>query len=153
MIARVDHIEVLARNIDETLDFYVSVLGFTLWRRTLSTRDDGSILALACVRLGDMMVEIIQAQPEVLNQPVDQTRVGVRMFALRVDDMAKTIAALEHKGVEVFQAPRETAVFEGLRAEIKDPNGMRIELREWLRGDSIYHDDWQPTRPNVTKLH
>lgn len=153
MIARVDHIEVYARDIDETLGFYVDVLGFTLWRRTHSVRDDGSTLDLACVRLGDMMAEIIQAPPGVVDQPVDQTRVGMRMFALQVDDMAKTIKELERKGVEVFQAPRETAVFEGLRAEIKDPNGMRIELREWQRGDSIYNDDWQPTKPNVTKLH
>jgi len=105
------------------------------------------------VRLGDMMVEIIQAPPEVVDQPVDQTKVGMRMFALKVDDMAKTIEALARQGVEVFQAPRQSQVFEGLRAEIKDPNGMRIELREWQRGDSIYHDDWQPTKPHVTKLN
>ena len=153
MIDRVDHLEVFARDIDETLDFYVNVLGFKRWRKTLSVRDDGSTLHLACVRLGHMMVEIIQAPPEVVDQPVDQTKVGMRMFALKVDDMAKTIEALARQGVEVFQVPRQSQVFEGLRAEIKDPNGMRIELREWQRGDSIYNDDWQPTKPHVTKLN
>ncbi len=152
-IVRVDHLEVLSSDIDRTLDFYVNTLGFTLWRRTESGRDDGSSLHLACVRLGDMMVEIIKAEPDALSQPVDQTKMGMRMFALRVDDMAKTVEYLESKGVEFFQAPRETAVFEGLRAEILDPDGIRIELREWQQGDSFYNDDWQPNKPNVTKLN
>ena len=151
-IQRVDHLEVLAKDIKETRDFYVDVLGFTPWRHTHSVRDDGSEFELACVRMGDMMVEILQAPPEALDLPVDQTKVGMRMFALRVDDMAATIESLQRQGVEVHQAPRETQVFEGLRAEILDPNGMRIELREWQRGDDFHNDDWQPTRPNVTKL-
>ena len=54
-IVRVDHLEVLSSDIDRTLDFYVNTLGFTLWRRTESERDDGSSLQLACVRLGDFM--------------------------------------------------------------------------------------------------
>ena len=153
MIARIDHLEVYSKDIDRTVDFYVNTLGFTLWRRTQSTRDDGSNFELACVRLADMMVEIIKADPEMLDQPVDQTKMGMRMFALRVDDMAATVADLESKGVEFFQAPRETAVFEGLRAEILDPDGIRIELREWQRGDSFYNDDWQPNKPNVAKLN
>ncbi len=152
-IQRVDHLEVYARDIKETCDFYVDVLGFTLWRHTQSVRDDGSDFELACVRMGDMMLEIIQAPPEALDLPVDQTKVGMRMFALRVSDMAATIESLQHRGVQVYQAPRETQVFEGLRAEILDPNGMRIELREWQRGDDFHNDDWQPTRPNVTKLN
>ncbi len=153
MIARIDHLEVYSKDIDRTVDFYVDTLGFTLWRRTQSTRDDGSNFELACVRLEDMMVEIIKADPEMLDQTVDQTKMGMRMFALRVDDMAKTVEYLESKGVEFFQAPRETAVFEGLRAEILDPDGIRIELREWQRGDSFYNDDWQPSKPNVAKLN
>jgi len=153
VIGRIDHLEVYSRDIDRTIDFYVNTLGFTLGRRTESVRDDGSNLGLACVRLGDMMVEIIKADPEALDQPVDQTKMGMRMFALRVDDMAKTVEYLKDKGVEFFQAPRETGVFDGLRAEILDPDGIRIELREWQRGDSCYNDDWQPSRPNVTKLN
>ena len=153
MIARIDHLEVYSKDIDRTVDFYVDTLGFTLWRRTQSTRDDGSNFELACVRLEDMMVEIIKADPDMLDQTVDQTKMGMRMFALRVDDMAKTVEYLESKGVEFFQAPRETAVFEGLRAEILDPDGIRIELREWQRGDSFYNDDWQPSKPNVARLN
>ncbi len=153
MFERVDHLEVYSRDIDRTVDFYVNTLGFTLWRRTQSARDDGSSLDLACVRLGDTMVEIIKAQQEAMDQPVDQNKMGMRMFALRVHDMAKTVEYLEGKGVKFFQTPRETPVFEGLRAEILDPDGIRIELREWQQGDSFHNDDWQPTRPGVTKLN
>ena len=153
MIERVDHLEVYARDIQETLDFYINTLGFQMWRHTHMVRDDGSDFNLACIRMGDMMVEIIQAPPEMLDQEVDQARMGMRMFALRVNNMAETIATLEGKGVEVFQAPRASQVFEGLRAEIVDPNGMRIELREWQRGDDFFNDGWEPSTPNVTKLN
>ena len=81
-ILRVDHLEVYSSDIDRPLDFYVNTLGFNLWRRTESGRDDGSGLHPACVRLGDMMVEIIKAGPEALDQPVDQSKIGLRMFAL-----------------------------------------------------------------------
>ena len=151
MIERIDHVEVLARNIDETRDFYVNVLGFKLWRETVGQRENGVTWHLACVTLGDMMVEILQARPESMELPAEQTRVGMRMFALKVDDMAKTIAEMESKGVEISRTPRETGVFEGLRAEIKDPDGICIELREWQRGDGIFNDTWQPASVTMTR--
>ncbi len=73
-ILRVDHVEVYSSDIDRTLDFYVNTLGFTLWRRTESGRDDGSSLHPAFVPLGDMMVEIIEAEREAVDQPVDQSK-------------------------------------------------------------------------------
>jgi hypothetical protein len=39
---------------------------------------------------------------------------------------------------------------EGLRAEILEPRGISIELREWLNGDSYHVDGWKPSKDSVT---
>ena len=150
MIKAFDHAEVLTRDIAETRDFYVDKLGFELWRETNAVRPDGGSWSLACVKLGSVMVEILQAQADAAELPAEQTRVGCRMFALRVDDMAETIAELESKGVEISRPPTQQTVYDGLRAEIKDPNGISIELREWQKGDSIANFDWTPSDPGTT---
>ena len=147
MIQRVDHVEINVPDIDEAIDFYTRVLGFKLWRRVRSETPDGGVLEIAGVVLNDFMIEILKARdPEV-----DQSRVGVKLIALRVDDMAKTIADLRSKGVQVASEPRESRSFDGLRAEILDPNGVHIELREW-RNDGLANEDWQPSRPDVLRL-
>jgi glyoxylase I family protein len=51
------------------------------------------------------------------------------MFALRVKDMDTEITRLQSSGVEVSQPPRTIGTSK--RAEIKDPNGISIELRQW----------------------
>ncbi len=152
MIQAFDHAEILTRDIAETRDFYVDKLGFELWRETKAVRPDGNSWSLACVKLGNVMVEILQAQPAAAEQPAEQTRVGCRMFALRVDDMAATIADLESKGVEISRPPTQQTAYDGLRAEIKDPNGISIELREWQNGDSIDNFDWTPSDPATTVI-
>ena len=150
IVERVDHAEVSVRDVDETVNFYVDILGFKLLRRT-RIGDAGASQGLACVTLGDFMIEILPARPESLDEPVDQYRVGARMIALRVKDMAEAVEYFQRKGVEVSRPPMPGNAFTGLRGEIKDPNGMSIELREWKGGDSIYNDAWQPSNPQVTR--
>jgi hypothetical protein len=55
---------------------------------------------------------------------------GYRMMALEVDDMSVAAAYLKDKGVDIVWGPvvRDTYA----RAEICDPNGFRIELRQWF---------------------
>ena len=67
-------------------------------------------------------------------------------------DMAATIADLESKGVEISRPPTQQTAYDGLRAEIKDPNGISIELREWQNGDSIDNFDWTPSDPATTVI-
>ena len=151
MIEAMDHVEILVRDIEESVDFYMNVFGFEMWRRTMSPMN-GKPWELACLRKGNMMIEVIKASPEALEQPAEQGRVGIRMIALRVDDMEKTLEYLRSKGVEVSRPPVVTPVYEGLRAEIKDINGISWELREWQRGDGIHNDAWQPSKPEVVRL-
>ena len=79
---------------------------------------------------------------------IDQRGVGVQRFALRVDDMDAAAKRLKALGVRFAQEPRPGSTFKGKRAEIVDPNGMSIELREW-RDDDYRNGDWQPVNPGV----
>jgi catechol 2,3-dioxygenase-like lactoylglutathione lyase family enzyme len=56
---------------------------------------------------------------------------GYRMIALEVDDMQKTADYLRTKDVDIVWSPRVRETYS--RAEIRDPNGYRIELRQWYR--------------------
>ena len=56
-------------------------------------------------------------------------QVGYRMMAIEVDDMDKAVAYLKEKGVEISQPP--VSLGPSKRGEIKDPDGLVIELRQW----------------------
>ena len=150
-ITRVDHVEVWARDLDETLAFYVDVLGFKPLRRTIAQRADGSSFEQVCITLGDFMIELIAAPAERANEVVGPVAVGVKAFALRVDDMAATVKRLKAEGVRFVQEPKPGSSFDGIRAEILDPNGLGIELREWQRGDGFHNTSWQPANPDVSR--
>ncbi len=149
-ITGMDHVEVWAKDLRESLAFYTDVLGFRHLRTTEARRPDGAVHEQACVTLGGMMVELIAAPPERASEQVDVGRMGVKAFALTVEDMEATAAALRERGVTFVQQPKPGSSFNGWRAEILDPNGIGIELREWL-GDSIHNDAWQPASDAVSR--
>ncbi len=74
------------------------------------------------------MIEVLAVKdPSPLSTNIWQ--VGYRMMALEVDDMDKTVTQLKSKGVEITRGPSNLG--KSKRAEIKDPNGISIELRQW----------------------
>ena len=149
-ITGMDHVEVWAKDLQESLAFYTDVLGFRHLRTTEARRPDGAVHEQACVTLGGMMVELIAAPAERASEEVDVGSMGVKAFALTVEDMEATAAALRERGVTFVQQPKPGSSFNGWRAEILDPNGIGIELREWI-GDSIHNDAWQPGSGAVSR--
>jgi hypothetical protein len=86
---------------------------------------------LLCLDLGGTVVELISYEGIVVD-PAPQTKLlGCRMIALEVDDMQKTADYLRTKGVDIVWGPRVRETYS--RAEICDPNGYHIELRQWFR--------------------
>ena len=67
------------------------------------------------------------------------------------DEFARMLADLIANGVKMAQLPRQGSSFAGLRAEFYDPNGIGIELRQWLEGDTFNNANWQPVRQDVTR--
>jgi glyoxylase I family protein len=56
-------------------------------------------------------------------------QVGFRTMAIEVDDMDRAIEYLKGRGVEVSRGP--VTMGTSKRAEILDPDGLSIELRQW----------------------
>ena len=127
MIKRIDHVEITTGKPEETLAFYTNVLGFKIKEKNKMVGRE-PLQEIYFLTLADTMLEILWAKdPAPLSPAPWQT--SYRMMALEVDDMDKTLAELKSKGVEPTRPPMTMGKTK--RAEIKDPNGLSIELRQW----------------------
>jgi len=129
MFKRIDHVEIVTDRPDETIEFYTAVLGFTVKRRDRVERP-GSALNLTYLDLGGTTVELIAYEGVAVEPAPQKEHLGYRMIALEVDDMQKTADELKAKGVDIVWGPMVRDTY--ARAEICDPNGYRIELRQWF---------------------
>ena len=132
MFKRIDHVEIVTNQLDRTVEFYTDVLGFRVKARDrIESSGLGVPIDLVYLDLGGTVVELISYQGASIDPAPEREHLGYRMIALEVDDMQKTTDYLRTKGVEVVWGPRVRKTYS--RAEICDPNGYRIELREWFR--------------------
>jgi catechol 2,3-dioxygenase-like lactoylglutathione lyase family enzyme len=130
MFKRIDHVEIVTDKPAETERFYTEVLGFRLKARDEVKRPDGSGLDLTYLDLGGTTVELIHFTGVAVAPAPQKEHLGYRLIALEVDDMEKTIAELKQQGVDVVWGPMVRPTY--ARAEIQDPNGYHIELRQWF---------------------
>lgn len=77
--------------------------------------------------MGDTVIELLHTEnPAPI--PASVT-VGYRAIALEVESMEAATAYLRTRGVFVTWGPLDMGL--SIRAEITDPDGLVIELREW----------------------
>jgi glyoxylase I family protein len=131
MFKRIDHVEIVTDQLARTEKFYTEVLGFTLKARDrIESSSLGMPIDLVYLDLGGTVVELISYEGASVEPAPQNEHLGYRMIALEVDDMQKATDYLRTKGVEVVWGPRVRATYS--RAEICDPNGYHIELRQWF---------------------
>lgn len=126
MFKRIDHIELIPSDFDASLKFYTGVLGFKVKEQMPVAA--APLQEIAYLQLGDTVLELMRvAEPAVAS--AEPWSVGYRMMALEVEDMEKAIEYLAGKGVAVTWGP--VTLGPSKRAEIRDPDGLSIELRQW----------------------
>jgi glyoxylase I family protein len=131
MFKRIDHVEIVTDQPNETVAFYTGVLGFTVKSRERIERSSlGVPLDLVYLDLGGTVVELMSYAGASVDPAPQTERLGYRMMALEVEDMNQAVAYLRTKGVSIVWGPVARERF--ARAEICDPNGFRIELRQWF---------------------
>jgi glyoxylase I family protein len=131
MFKRIDHIELLTAAPERTLAFYTGVLGFSERERMRIPQTPSGPLDLVYLDLGGTTVELM-CYPEAKTIPrSDEFRLGWQCLALEVDDMDSVLRMLKEKGVEAAWGPVKRPDY--ARAEIRDPDGNPIELRQWYR--------------------
>jgi glyoxylase I family protein len=132
MFRRIDHIELLTAAPDRTIAFYTGVLGFRVRERRRIPETPSGPLDLVYLDLGGTTVEVM-CYPEATSIPVrrEEMRLGWQCLALEVDDMDGALTMLKESGVEPAWGPMQRPDY--ARAEIRDPDGNPIELRQWYR--------------------
>jgi catechol 2,3-dioxygenase-like lactoylglutathione lyase family enzyme len=132
MFKRIDHIELLTEVPERTIAFYIDVLGFREGKRMRIPETPSGPLDLVYLELGDTTLEVM-CFPEVNSIPPRSTkqRLGWQCLALEVEDMDSALTVLNQKGVKTAFGPVKQPDY--ARAEIRDPDGNPIELRQWYR--------------------
>ena len=132
MFKRIDHIELLTAAPELTIAFYVGVLDFRERERARIPETSFGPLDLVYLELGGTTIEVM-CYPEAKAIPARsaEQRLGWQCLALEVDDMDSALGVLKTKGVEVAWGPIKRPNY--ARAEIRDPDGNPIELRQWFR--------------------
>ena len=126
MFRRIDHVELVPRDLETTLRFYTDILGFRVKGR--HPVGMGPLREVAYLELGDTVLELMGMENPV-HPPADALRTGYRAIALEVTDMDAAVAYLTGRGVAITWGPM--ALGPSKRAEIQDPDGFVIELRQW----------------------
>ena len=133
MFKRIDHIELLTAAPQRTIAFYIGVLGFRERERGRIPETPSGPLELVYLELGGTTVEVM-CYPEATSIPPRSAgqRLGWQCLALEVDDIDRALNFLAAKGVGAAWGPVKRQDY--ARAEIRDPDGNPIELRQWYRG-------------------
>ena len=133
MFKRIDHIELLTAAPERIVAFYSDVLGFRERERLRIPQTPQGALDLVYLELGGTTLEVMcfpEAQARIPERAAE-LRQGWQCLALEVEDMDRALQALKAKGVEAAWGPMKRPDY--ARAEIRDPDGNPIELRQWYR--------------------
>ena len=133
MFKRIDHIELLTAAPERAVAFYTGVLGFRERERMRVPQTPSGPLDLVYLELGGTTLEVM-CFPEAkarIPERVSELRQGWQCLALEVEDMDSALSALKAQGVEPAWGPVKRPDY--ARAEIRDPDGNPIELRQWIR--------------------
>jgi glyoxylase I family protein len=129
---RIDHVEIVPLDIESTIRFYTEILGFSIRERVkvevLQDMQGHTVEEVVYITLGDTTIELIKVL-DPTDTRHDPWGIGYRMIALEVDDMDETVEYLQSKGVAITFGP--VTLGTAKRAEMTDPNGLPIELRQW----------------------
>src|SRR6184192_4701615 len=107
MFKRIDHVEIVTDQPDETVAFYTDILGFTVRERDRIERSGlGVPIDLVYLELGGTTVELITYDGASVDPAPQKEHLGYRMIALEVDDMRQAADYLKAKDVDIVWGPR-----------------------------------------------
>jgi catechol 2,3-dioxygenase-like lactoylglutathione lyase family enzyme len=151
MIRAVDHINIVVSDLERSVRFYTELLGFRKTReaylegewidRIVGLRGVKARAAFIVAPAGEPRMELLAYTAPVGGAFPDNSRantIGLRHIALRVDDMAATVARLRAAGVNVFSDPVRVPAGvvqhdagEKTLVYFLDPDGVILELAEY----------------------
>ncbi len=128
------HLGLPVTNIEQSLSFYEQ-LGFTVIMST-TLPADAEPIQVRMMKLGDFVLELYQLTGAEREEIASRTDGHVDHFALDVDDIEATLAAVRAAGLETIEdAPVFLPFWEqGIRYFIvRGPDGERVEFCERIK--------------------
>ena len=95
MFKRIDHVEIVPRDMDVTVDFYTRILNFKVKERTKV--DAPPMEEVIYLELNDTMIELLSVK-NPSPQSADPWQIGYRMIALEIANMDDALTYLKGKG-------------------------------------------------------
>jgi glyoxylase I family protein len=130
MFKRIDHIELVTAEPERMVTFYTDILGFSVrYRDRIPVSPLGVPMDLVYLDLGGSTVELMSYPGASVAPAPALEHLGYRMMALEVADMEAALAYLAGRGIAPSWGPKIREKY--ARAEITDPDGNAIELRQW----------------------
>jgi len=126
MFRRIDHVEIVPADLDRSTRFYKEVLGFQIKSR--HPVGVPPLREVVYLTLGDTMLELLGVDGPAAPS-AEAWQVGPRGLALEVEDMGAALQLLAEKGIAPAWGPADLG--DSTRAEIRDPDGLMVELRHW----------------------
>ena len=130
---RLNHVGIYAKDYDESIRFYTKTIGL---REAFTIRDKDGKPTLTYLQINrDSFLELAPATAE---RPAGLSHVGIWPT-----DLTATVAALRQRGVTVAD-PRTGSTKTSI-TNVMDPNGVRLELLDFLPGSLPRKamDDWK----------
>jgi glyoxylase I family protein len=110
----IHHVALVVKDADAALAFYRDVLGLSVVDRPDGANSPGSWL-----QFGNGQVHLFQPADPAMNPP---------HFAIEVDDLSATVAAIRAQGHTVYDVEHRQGF--GYQAVVVDPSGNVIELNQ-----------------------
>ncbi len=134
MIKRIDHIGIMTNDLDQSVEFYTDVLGFSVSNK-IEMAEAG--LSAVFVEKDGSKIELMKCRGK--NIPERSEGVKLKMgegsipindhITFSVDDIDATVTQIKKKGLVFHLEPIQLEG--GMKlASFKDPNGVMIELVE-----------------------
>jgi glyoxylase I family protein len=116
MLLGIDHIELIVRNVDESVDFFTT-MGFGVVRRT---PHHGGSAELKLPGEGQPLFEIHTVEGQEVP--------GVNHIAFLVEDVKKSHRELSARGIRFSETPGLSKATGRTIANFRDPDGWRLQL-------------------------
>ena len=151
MITAIDHLNIVVADLDRSVRFYTELLGFRLIKeaqlegewidRIVGLKGVKGRVAYVVAPAGEPRIELLHYVTPNGENPAANSQantIGLRHFAMRVDDIAAMTAKLRAAGVDVVSDPvtvpqgvvnheqgEKTLVY------FRDPDGVVLELAQY----------------------
>jgi catechol 2,3-dioxygenase-like lactoylglutathione lyase family enzyme len=141
MIQGIDHVGIVAADMDRAIEFYTKLLGFSLLARYRpKTTYHREMAYLRFPGASEAKLELYTLVKPPPGEASYDYKLGLREIALTVGDVAEEAARLRKAGVEILAepvrseapgVPEDSPVKRRTRAAIKAPDGVIIGLYSW----------------------